>query len=129
MRLLLAKLLLARLLLAWLRDDRGVRERGGSSLEARAALLVKGLRAMDPWLSTFSESRVRSLLAKLLLARLLLAWLRDDRGVGERRRLSLGARNALLVKGLEGASPSCLAASALICSVFLLAFMTLISAY
>ena len=78
-RSLLAKLLLPRLLLAWLRDERGVRERGGSSLEARAALLVKGLGAMDPWLSPFSESRVGSLLAKLLLARLLLAWLRDDR--------------------------------------------------
>ena len=50
-RLLLAKLLLARLLLARLKNDRGVRERRGSSLGARAALLVKGLGAMDPWLS------------------------------------------------------------------------------
>ena len=126
---LLAKLLLARLLLAWLRDDRGVRERRGSSLGARAALLVKELGAMDPWLFLFSEGRVGLLLAKLLLTRLLLAWLRDDRGVEEKRGSFWGARAALLIKGLDGASPSCLAASALICSVLLLFFMTFISAY
>lgn len=76
---------------------------------------------MDPWLSPFSDIGVGLLLALV-----------DDKGVRDRieNGFSLfGARAAMLAKGLEGASLSCLLALALICFVLLLSYKTFISTY
>ncbi len=76
---------------------------------------------MDPWLSPFSDIGVGLLLALV-----------DDGGVGdgmENGFSSFRAGAAVLAKGLEGASLSYPATSALICSVTLLSCRTFISAY
>lgn len=78
-------------------------------------------KAIDPWLSLFSDIGIELLLARI-----------NDKGVGDemKSRLSLlGAGAVVLAKSQKGTSSYCLTALALICSIPLFPYRSFISAY